>query len=270
MLMIISEYDYEHTGLIGQKQMQSKNVTIDRILNAINQEEFQAYIQPIVHASDLTVSGGELLVRWHSSTGKVIPPSCFIGLVESAGLLPLMTKNILRQAAIGLSDMVHMLSQDFRLAVNVTPALLADRGFVQMCLRMAGESSMHLVLELTESHPFSLDRQTEQVMSELIEVGVEFALDDFGTGYSTLSYLKYFPVSYIKIDKVFINNIQQEEKSCHIIDCIVSLAGKIGCRTVAEGVETLEQFNCLFKLGIDYFQGYFFGKPKQITKNYSS
>ncbi len=109
-------------------------VTTDRLLNALSQGEFEAYIQPIVRASGLTVFGGELLVRRHTPTGKVIPPLYFIDQIESAGLLSVMTQNILQQAVTELSCMAHILPQGVRLAVNVTPSLLADRDFMQMCL----------------------------------------------------------------------------------------------------------------------------------------
>lgn len=104
-----------------------------------------------------------------------------------------------------------MLPRGFRLAVNVTPALLAEREFTQMCLALAGHDSINLVLELTEQQPFYMDGQTEQVLSRLCDAGVAFALDDFGTGYSVLSYLKYFPVSYIKMDQFFTQDILGEK-----------------------------------------------------------
>ncbi len=244
--------------------MQRDVVTTDSILNALNQGEFEAYIQSIVRTSDLTVSGGELLVRWHTPTGKVIPPFYFIDQIESAGLLSVMTQNILQQAVTGLSCMAHMLPQGFQLAVNVTPALLADRVFTGMCLRLSGGYGIHLVLELTERHPFSVDKQTKQELVRLNDAGVKFALDDFGTGCSALSYLKHFPVSYIKMDKSFIQDILQEEASRHIVECVITLAEKLGIQSVAEGVETLEQAYCLQSLGVNFFQGYYFGKPVQV------
>ncbi|ELJ7199435.1 TPA: EAL domain-containing protein, partial [Escherichia coli] len=103
------------------------------------------------------------------------------------------------------------------------------------------------------------------ILCQLSDAGVEFALDDFGSGYSTLSYLKYFPVSYIKVDKTFIRDVLWEDTSRHIVECVVSLAEKIGVRTVAEGVETQAQAKYLQALGIYYFQGYYFGRPQTLT-----
>ncbi|HHI2874188.1 TPA: EAL domain-containing protein, partial [Escherichia coli] len=162
--------------------MDSNFVSADRLMRALSNGEFEPYLQPVVSASDLTVSGAELLVRWHMPAGEIIPPAYFINRVESAGLLLPVTEKILNRAVAGLSEVKAMLPRDFRLAVNVTPALLAEREFTQMCLALAGHDSIHLVLELTEQRPFNMDRQTEEKLSRLCDAGVAFALDDFGTG----------------------------------------------------------------------------------------
>ncbi|EFH5753090.1 EAL domain-containing protein, partial [Escherichia coli] len=169
--------------------MDSDFVSADRLMRALSNGEFEPYLQPVVSASDLTVSGAELLVRWHMPTGEIIPPAYFINRVESAGLLLPVTEKILNRAVAGLSEIKAMLPRGFRLAVNVTPGLLAEREFTQMCLALAGHDSIHLVLELTEQQPFNMDRQTEEKLSRLSDAGVAFALDDFGTGCSVLSYL---------------------------------------------------------------------------------
>lgn len=244
--------------------MDSNFVSADRLMRALSNGEFEPYLQPVVSASDLTVSGAELLVRWHMPTGEILPPAYFINRVESAGLLLPVTEKILNRAVAGLSEVKAMLPRGFRLAVNVTPGLLAEREFTQMCLALAGHDSIHLVLELTEQQPFNMDRQTEEKLSRLCDAGVAFALDDFGTGCSVLSYLKHFPVSYIKMDRSFTQDILSEKTSRHIVESVVGLAGKLGIDTVAEGVETQAQVNCLCSLGVDYLQGFYFGRPEKM------
>lgn len=243
--------------------MDSDFVSTERLMRALSNGKFEPYLQPVVSASDLTASGAELLVRWHMPAGEIIPPAYFISRVESAGLLPL-TEKILNRAVTGLSEIKTLLPRDFRLAVNVTPALLAEREFTQMCLALAGHDSIHLVLELTEQQPFNMDRQTEEKLIRLCDAGVAFALDDFGTGCSVLSYLKHFPVSYIKMDRSFTQDILSEKTSRHIVESVVGLAGKLGIDTVAEGVETQAQVNCLCSLGVDYLQGFYFGRPEKV------
>lgn len=109
--------------------MDSDFVSADRLMRALSNGEFEPYLQPVVSASDLTVSGAELLVRWHMPAGEIIPPAYFINRVESAGLLLPVTEKILNRAAAGLSEVKAMLPRGFRLAVNVTPALLAYAGY---------------------------------------------------------------------------------------------------------------------------------------------
>ncbi|ATI65965.1 hypothetical protein CPU03_16945 (plasmid) [Edwardsiella tarda] len=140
--------------------MDSDFVSVERLMRALSNGEFEPYLQSVVSASDLTVSGAEMLVRWHMPAGEIIPLAYFINRVESAGLLlPLMEK-ILNRAMAGLSEVKAMLPRGFRLAVNVTPTLLAEREFTQMFLARVGHDNIHLVLELTEQQPFNMDRQT--------------------------------------------------------------------------------------------------------------
>lgn len=110
-----------------------------------------------------------------------------------------------------------------------------------------------------------MDRQTEEKLSRLCDAGVAFALDDFGTGCSVLSYLKHFPVSYIKMDRSFTQDILSEKTSRHIVESVVGLAGKLGIDTVAEGVETQAQVDCLCAIGVNYLQGYYFGRPEKVA-----
>lgn len=238
--------------------------SVDGLLRALSNEEFEPYLQPIVAASDLRLSGAELLVRWHTPSGEIIPPAYFINRAESAGLLLPLTERMLRLTVARLSEIKLSLPRDFGLTVNVTPALLADRNFTRMCLALTEHDNVHLVLELTEQQPFNIDRQTERMLSQLSNAGVTFALDDFGTGCSVLSYLKQFPVSYIKIDKSFTQDILGEKTSWHIVESVVRLAEKLGIHTVAEGVESHEQVTCLSAMGIDYLQGYYIGRPEKM------
>ena len=139
------------------------------------------------------------------------------------------------QVARQIPRLKAMLPRDFRLAVNLTSALL-EREFTQMCLALAGHDSIHLVLELTEQQTFNMDRQTEEKLSRLSDVGVAFALDDFGIDCSVVPYLEHFPASYIKMDKSFTQDILSKKTSRHIVESVVGLPGKLGIDTVAEEV----------------------------------
>ncbi|ENW9632250.1 EAL domain-containing protein [Escherichia coli] len=244
--------------------MKYEFISADRLLRALSNGEFEPYLQPIVSASDLKLSGVELLVRWHMPTGEIIPPSYFINRAESADLLLSLTEKMLNRTVDRLSEIKTMLARNFGLAVNVTPGLLAEREFTRMCLELTEENDIHLILELTEQQPFYMNRQTEQIFCRLSDGGVKFAIDDFGTGYSVLSYLKHFPISYIKIDKIFTQNILSEKTSRYIVESIIRLAEKMDIDSVAEGIESQEQVACLKSLGVKYLQGYYFGRPEKL------
>ena len=242
--------------------MNDRAIPVSRLRQALNNGEFVPYIQPVVRASDLSVTGGELLTRWHTPDGTLILPGEFIARVEPAGLLPALTCRMMQQAVNGITGTEGGFSRDFRLAVNVTPALLTDSRFTEACLTLAGP--LRLVAELTEQAPFHTDGQTVRTLKRLHDAGVELALDDFGTGCSVLSYLKYFPVRYLKMDRDFVRDILYEDASRHIAECIVALARKRHIRTVAEGVESREQADYLRTLGVDYLQGYHTGAPEAL------
>ncbi|EFH3940197.1 EAL domain-containing protein [Escherichia coli] len=244
--------------------MDNDFVTTDRLIQALRNGEFEPYLQPIVSASNLTVSGAELLVRWHMPTGEIIPPAYFIHRAEAAGLLSLLTEKILNRILAELSVIKTRLPDDFRLAVNVTPSILADSEFTQLCLRLAAHYNIQLILELTEQQPFYMNKSTEYMLNRLSEAGVKFALDDFGTGFSVLSYLKHYPISYIKMDKSFTQDVAFQKTSISIVESVVELAIKLGVNTVAEGVETHEQVSRLRSIGVGFLQGFYFGRPEKV------
>lgn len=240
-------------------------VARDDLLLSIKSGEFEPYIQPIIRASDLNIIGGELLVRWHTPSGEIIQPVHFIRQIESACLLSDMTCNLMLQAVNELSEIKDILPEDFRLAVNVTPGMLDDRKFIQMCMNLSGKGNIRLVLELTEKQPFYTNWQTEWVLNLLSNAGLELSLDDFGTGYSMLLYLKHYPISYIKMDKSFTQDILKEDISKHIMESVVGLAERLSINIVAEGVETREQVTFLRHLKVNYLQGFYFCKPEKLT-----
>lgn len=242
--------------------MKNESLTEERISLALKNDEFKPYIQPIVSSKDLSISGGELLLRWCLNDGRIISEKYFVDLAESAGILSIITRKLMREAIMEISKMRSPLGDEFILSVNLTPALLIDKYFVDECISITSESNIQLVLELTEHHPFYLNRKTEEAFNILNSAGVKFALDDFGTGNSVISYINDFPIHYIKIDKLFTRNIFWDKPSYHITEFIVNLAKNFGIKTIAEGAERLGQICKLNSIGVDYFQGFYFGKPE--------
>lgn len=236
-----------------------------RLRSAIQNGEFKPYIQPLVSTTNSTVYGGELLVRWHTN-GKIMRPENFIMDIESSGLIPKMTMQMLEQIDKAVSDAEdNERLNALILSVNITPELLNNRIFINDCLTLTARKRFRLVLELTEQKPFCLNSSTLRMMDKLCTSGVKFALDDFGTGYSTLEYMKYFPVHYIKIDRSFVRSILVDDVCKYIIESIIVLADKLNISTVAEGVEIKEQADILCSMGVNYLQGYYFGKPAPLN-----
>lgn len=237
-----------------------KTPDISILEQACKNKEFIPYVQPIVASRTYEIAGFEVLLRWHLTDGQILLPSYFIPVLETSGLLPSVSRNMM----INVFNALDNIPDGFRISVNITPSLLADKEFIRICLLIAQSSRVKLVLELIESSSFLPQKNELMAIERLDNVGVEFALDDFGIGCSVLAYLKYFPVSILKIDGFFTQDIHQDTTSYYIIESIISLAQKLHIRTVAERVETKQQAKILEQLGVDYLQGYCFGRPESL------
>ncbi|WEX74986.1 EAL domain-containing protein [Sinorhizobium numidicum] len=224
-------------------------------------QENQLFIeyQPLVNSKSAIV-GFEALVRWRHPFGGIIPPSVFIPMAESDGLMSEIGQWVLGQACRAAMNW----PSHFTLAVNLSPAEFLREGItdrVAQTIDAVGIRPERLELEVTES--VLLERTTNNLdtLNTLNVLGVQISLDDFGTFYSSLSYLKNFPFDTIKIDKYFIKDLESDEKSQTIVRFIIALAHGLGMSVTAEGVETRGQAAWLFKEGCDRLQGYFLGAP---------
>lgn len=244
--------EQKRTLLIGQ-----------RIKDALEAEEFSIAIQPIVDSRTLEVDSYEILARWESPSLGRVRPDEFIPVAEDLGEIIALGSYILetalaRFAAEGLAD------EKAKLAVNVSLRQLAWPSFTDFLLKTLkdhGVSPRSLVIEVTES-VFDPDNRVSigALLQQLSQAGIEIHVDDFGSGYSSLSRLREMPIAALKIDQSFVR--QMDEQSIAIIEGTVHIARKFGIKTIAEGVETVEQALALQSIGVDCFQGYLFGKPQ--------
>ncbi|HGG5186101.1 TPA: EAL domain-containing protein [Salmonella enterica] len=233
--------------------------------NALARSEFVPYIQPIVSADTRKVTGGEILLRWDHPVEGIILPDRFISLAESTGLIVDITCHLLRLIKEELAPAVQSgyLPKGFHLGVNISPQHLNDKMLPQQCASFLAnfpEDSLILVLEITERENSTHDNKLS-VFDELKKTGVKFALDDFGTGYSTYTWLQQFPVDYLKIDKSFVQKVGTDKISGEIVEHVVTLSQQLNIKTVAEGVENESQSRYLIDLGVEFLQGYAFGRP---------
>ena len=223
-----------------------------------------AAYQPIVSAANGSVTGAEALLRWNHPTHGVIGPGTVVPLAEHSGLVEEIGGWILERACLDRRRWERFGWGPLGVAVNVSALQLMARGFVHSVattLAATDTDPALVTLEVTETVFLQDSPRALVVLNGLKDIGVRLALDDFGTGYSSLSYLKQYPVDVIKIDRMFITDLEQNPISRLIVSAIVDLAHGLGMAVVAEGVETEAQRRHILELGCDFGQGFLFARP---------
>ncbi|VVM40444.1 EAL domain-containing protein [Pseudomonas fluorescens] len=252
------------SGFIGhvlQKRSSSPSHEMQRALEAA---EFVPYFQPVVHGDSKKWSGAEVLMRWNHPKEGLVRPDLFIPFAEHSGLIVPMTRSLMQQTAALLAPHSATFDAPFHVGINITASHCKDLELVADCrefLAAFAPGAISLVLELTERELIEPTAITLQLFEQLHELGVMIAIDDFGTGHSSLGYLRQFNVDFLKIDQSFVAMIGADALSRHILDTIIELSAKLDLGIVAEGVETEEQSDYLTAHGVNFLQGYLFGRP---------
>ncbi len=234
------------------------------IRDALHDHRFELHMQPIVALATGRVESAEVLLRWPDLDGSHIRPGAVLGVAADAGLLPVLDMAIVRLALDTLKDVRERSGRpDLRISVNVTPATvslpdLSDRLLDE--LRRVQMTPASLTIELVETSAMD-SVVTISNLQELQSAGVAIALDNFGTGWSSLQRLSRVPVSYLKIDRTFVEGIGTNVAGEAIVHGLLQLAPIVGMEVIAEGVETPEQAVWLTEHGCAYGQGYEFGRP---------
>jgi EAL domain-containing protein (putative c-di-GMP-specific phosphodiesterase class I) len=228
--------------------------------DAIVENQFELYYQPLVSLDDRRILAFEALIRWHHPRRGFVSPAEFIPVAEETGLINEIGGWVLETA----TRQALSWPSDVAVAVNVSPVQFRTGQLqfkVVSALDKSGLPADRLLLEITEGVFLHDGEQTEAVLNDLRALGVRFAMDDFGTGYSSLSYIRKFPFDKIKIDQSFVRGLSDNPESMAIVRAVTNLCRDLGMKTTAEGVETAEQAAILTGLGCDTAQGYFFGRP---------
>ncbi|MBR0992759.1 EAL domain-containing protein [Bradyrhizobium japonicum] len=246
-------------------ELEARNTLEGDLRDAIAQCQLEVHYQPFVDALSGARRGFEALVRWRHPTRGLIPPDQFIPLAEETGLIVPLGEFVLRRACADAAGW----PSDLAVAVNLSPIQFKEAELFEMICAALADSGLppqRLEIEITESVLLERGVENHAFMQRLKQLGIELALDDFGTGYSSLSYLTAFPFDKIKIDKSFIRNLIHQPRSSAIISAIVTLARGLDMSVTAEGVETREEFERLKALGVNFAQGYLFGRPQPIER----
>jgi diguanylate cyclase len=236
-----------------------RKVVEDDLRHAIERNELELHYQPQTSADGSRIMGIEALVRWRHPTLGLIPPIEFISIAEERGLIVQLGEWVIRRAC---RDAMHW--EGVTVACNVSAIQFRQTDFVQSvekALKDTGFDPQRLELELTESVVVADADQAENSIMELRSMGIKLALDDFGTGYSSLIYLRRFAFDKIKLDKSFLDSLEDTGESAILVHSVVHLGRALGLIVTAEGVETLEQQRFLQAVGCHLLQGYLFSRP---------
>ncbi len=253
---------------VFDREMHVRNMNLLQIetdlRHAVEREEFEVLYQPIVDLSTGSVSEFEALIRWRHPIHGLVGPNEFVHVAEETGLIIPMGRWILEECCRQIARWQTKFGSKFSISVNLSAKQLMHPTLTQQvseALEQNGLVPTQLKLEVTESTVMEHSERALKVLSELDALGVALSTDDFGTGYSSLSYLQKFPFERLKIDRSFINKMDDDEKSSLIVKTILMLGENLDLEVVAEGIETAAQLRKLRELGCRLGQGYLFARP---------
>lgn len=238
----------------------------NHLRQAIIEDQFMLHYQPVIALKADYLFGFEALLRWNHPTKGIIYPDKFLGIAEETGLIIPLGELVLNKACQQMSDWQNRYpaAADLRVSVNLASQQIRDPNFLAIleqaiaCNNLSGSC---LNLEINETILMEHQSETFDLFQQIKSKGIRLSIDDFGTGYLSLQYLKRFPVSALKIDRSFIQNMLQNRDSFEIIKMIIALARTLKISVVAEGIENFKQLKVLETLNCEYGQGYMFSQP---------
>jgi EAL domain-containing protein (putative c-di-GMP-specific phosphodiesterase class I) len=234
--------------------------------HALERNQFRIYYQPIYSFVSKQPIGVEALLRWKHPTQGLIMPSEFIKIAEDSNLIIPIDCYVLREACLQIRrwEKSYPAVGDWTVHVNLSSNHFIQSNLVETIkgiIQETGFDFKRVNIEITESAIMDNLELATLTIRHLRDFGIHISIDDFGTGYASLNYLTRFPVDVLKLDMSFVSRIMSDGNTREIIDTVVKLAGKLGIRVIAEGVETVEQMYVLHDLGCEFGQGYLFSRP---------
>lgn len=248
-------------GLVLYYSKQRLSLTAE-LKDALKNDQFILYYQPIVDAQLKKCIGAEALIRWRRPNGEILSPDLFIPFAAEAGILPEITLGVID---LVLKDLKNLLvaNREMHVSINITAEDIQSQKLLNLLdkkLENSGIDKNQIWLELSEREMLE-SASTKESISIARGRGYKILIDDFGTGYSNLSYLNQIPIDILKIDKLFVDTIKTQSATSTVTEHIIVMAKELNLGLIAEGVEKQEQLDYLLERGVRYIQGYLFSKP---------
>ena len=249
-----------------EQQLRQRQIMQDELAGALAADEFQLVFQPKIDINSGRLSGAEALLRWHNKQLGQVSPVHFIPLAEAGGGIIAIGDWVQQQALEHLHAWYRAgkVDNDFTLAFNVSSVQLMQPTFAERLIEQIAALQLPpamVEVEVTESGLMDDVELARAQLETLADAGVGVAIDDFGTGYSSLSYLKSLPVSVLKIDRAFIRELHLSSQDQRLVETVIDMARHFECKTVAEGVDQVEQMDMLRRMGCDQVQGFLLSPP---------
>ena len=253
-----------YTSTLQEAAQERRRLIID-LREAMAEDQFLVYFQPIINLGTGRIQKAEALLRWEHPERGLVGPKEFIMVAEETGLVNEIGDWVFKESARWAKRWSGQFAQDFQISVNVSPIQFQSGGHYcerwEEYLQSIDLAGQNIVIEITENLLLNASKSVINRLLGFRDSGIQVAIDDFGTGYSSLSYLKKFDIDYLKIDKSFVDNLETDANDMVLSEAIVVMAHKLGLKVVAEGVETEAQRKLLGNAGCDYAQGHIFSKP---------
>jgi EAL domain-containing protein (putative c-di-GMP-specific phosphodiesterase class I) len=257
-----------YRGASKTSQMRRTQLEVD-LPRALREGEFRVYYQPIVDSKSLGIVGVEALLRWQHPKRGLLLPLAFMDVLEESEYIAPVGEWVISESAGQVARWRAQYHVPLRLSINISARQLLKSArflpFLPAALSEAGLDAEAVDLELTETTIVRDVEWATAMLGDLRDLGVGIAIDDFGTGYNSLSYLKHFPVTALKIDRTFVNEIGVDAFDEAISFAVAALGRAMRVRVIAEGVETRRQLDTLNALGCDELQGFYFAPPLHRT-----